>query len=355
MSSLLNACSKEMKVDERIINRIAFAIFEDVTVEFVSTNGSEFTQHFSKVMSRLNALAQVGSNTQTRSTEFQVGQGGLELFNKDKMLAGANRITKEVLELIEAPECPTDTRDVIISPDQMYLQIHESIGHALELDRILGDERNYAGWSFVNLSDFGKLQYGSPLLNVTFDPTVSGEFASYNFDDTGAKATREFLIQDGILKRGIGGVESQARANVKGVSSMRSTNWNRAPIDRMGNINLEPGTSSLDDMISATEKGIMMMTNRSWSIDDYRKKFQFGCEYARLIENGKLTTVVKNPNYKGISIPFWNSLKMVGNQDSFELRGSPYCGKGEPNQIIWVGHATPACLFSNLEIFGGAK
>jgi predicted Zn-dependent protease len=233
------------------------------------------------------------------------------------------------------------------------MQVHESIGHPLELDRILGDERNYAGWSFIKLEDFGHLVYGSELLNVTFDPTVPNELATYHFDDTGAPATREYIIKDGILKRGLGGLESQRRTKTPGVSSQRAASWNRPPIDRMANLNIEPGSATLKDMVSATERGILMKTNKSWSIDDYRNKFQFGCEYAQLIENGKITKTLKNPNYRGITTPFWHGLKMVGDLSTCEVRGSFYCGKGEPNQIIRVGHATPACLFSNVEVFGG--
>ena len=235
------------------------------------------------------------------------------------------------------------------------LQIHESIGHPLELDRILGDERNYAGWSFVRPQDFGRLQYGSQLMNVTFDPAVAGEFASYAFDDCGNPATREYLIREGVLLRGLGSLESQARLGLPGVANFRAASWNRAPTDRMANINLEPGESSLEEMIAMTERGIVMQANRSWSIDDYRNKFQFGCEYARLVEDGRLTRVVKNANYRGVTTPFWNSLKAVARREEFALFGSPYCGKGEPSQIIRVGHASPPCLFAGVEVFGGGK
>ena len=248
----------------------------------------------------------------------------------------------------------TETMDIVIAPSQMVLQIHESIGHPLEVDRILGDERNYAGWSFVRLEDFGKLQYGSDIMNVTFDPTIANEMASYMFDDGGMKAKKEYLIKNGVLMRGLGGMESQARSNTPAVANFRASSWNRAPIDRMANINLEPGDSSLEDMIGSIERGLYVETNKSWSIDDYRNKFQFGMEYGKMIENGKLTKTVKNPNYRGVTTPFWNNLKMVGNKSTFEVFGTPNCGKGEPNQVIRVGHATPACLFENIEVFGGA-
>jgi len=243
--------------------------------------------------------------------------------------------------------------DLLIDPDQMMLQIHESIGHPLELDRILGDERNYAGTSFVTLDMFGSYAYGSSLLNITFDPTLPGEFASYGYDDEGTKATREFLIKDGILIRPLGGAIAQARANMSGVANARSSSWNRPPIDRMANLNLEAGKSPFDEMIASVKNGLYLRSNSSWSIDDSRNKFQFGCEWGQLIENGKLSKVVRNPNYRGISRNFWHNLAMVGDASTFKVMGSPYCGKGEPNQCIRVGHATPVCLFKDIDVFGG--
>lgn len=243
--------------------------------------------------------------------------------------------------------------DLLLAPDQMVLQIHESIGHPLELDRILGDERNYAGTSFVTMDMFGKYQYGSPLLNVTFDPSRPEQAASYAFDDEGRPAERQFIIKDGILLRPLGATVSETRADYDGVASARADSWRRPAIDRMSNLNVEPGKEFFDDMVDSIENGIYMQTNCSWSIDDSRNKFQFGCERAQLIENGKLTKVVKKPNYRGISASFWRSLKAVGNGSTLEVLGTPNCGKGEPNQAITVGHASPPCLFANVDVFGG--
>jgi predicted Zn-dependent protease len=148
-------------------------------------------------------------------------------------------------------------------------------------------------------------------------------------------------------------MESQQRSKLAGVANFRASSWNRPAVDPMANINLETGTSSYDEIIASVERGILMDTNRSWSIDDYRNKFQFGCEYARLIENGKLTKTLRNPNYRGITTPFWNGLKMVGNVSTLQTHGTPNCGKAEPNQVIRVGHRSPVCLFSNIEVFGG--
>ena len=356
LSELLTSLSAAMKIHDHVISRTAgFSLVESES-HMVASNGSDVLQKIIRSSISLSATAASDKGSQRRTFgDDQSAQSGLERLDKKILLAAAQRIASEALLLLEAPECPSETMDLLLAPDQMFLQIHESIGHPLELDRILGDERNYAGWSFVKPSDFGNLQYGSKLMNVTFDPTVIGQNASYYADDIGAIATREYLIRDGILERGLGSLESQKRLNLPGVSSQRATSWNRAPIDRMGNVNLEPGTSKIEEMLSSIERGVFMQTTRSWSIDDYRNKFQFGCEHAQLIENGKLTSLVKNPNYRGITAPFWNQLKMVGDKNTFSVGGLTNCGKGEPNQVIYVGHASPTCLFSNIEVFGGGK
>ncbi len=356
MTDYLVQISKTMNLSEKIINRQVYSTQNEITTEIVSTHGSNAIQKLLRTSVHLWVTATDGKQNQKRSWGYDYNrQGGLENWPLSKVQSHADRVAREALELLVAENCPTGVMDLILNPEQLFLQIHESIGHPLELDRILGDERNYAGWSFIKPSDFGNLQYGSKLMNVTFDPTVDGQNASYLFDDTGAMATREYLIKDGLLLRGLGSKESQKRLGLSGVSSQRATSWNRPPIDRMANVNLEPGNSSLDEMISSVERGIFMMSNRSWSIDDYRNKFQFGCEYAKLIENGKITKTIKNPNYRGITTSFWNNLKMVGDKSTYEIGGLANCGKGEPNQVIFVGHASPVCLFSNIEVFGGGQ
>ena len=356
LNSILLDAYKHLKVSDKIISASSLCQVIETNMRFVSSNGSDIIQDFLMLEFDLRATAADGNNQQTRTFGGMRGtcrQMGMEYFDSYEIMAEANKIGEQALELLDADECPTGKMDLVIASDQMMLQIHESIGHALEVDRILGDERNYAGWSFVKMEDFGNLQYGSKLMNITFDPTLDSEFASYGFDDGGLKAEKQYLIKDGTLLRGLGGMESQIRSGVPGVSNFRSSGWNRAPIDRMANINLEPGKSSFDELISQVDWGVYVESNRSWSIDDYRNKFQFGCEYGKLIENGKITTTVKNPNYRGISNPFWKSLIGVGDIDTFGIYGTPNCGKGEPNQIIRVGHASPACLFKNIEVFGG--
>ena len=356
LNDLLIQICHGLKVSDKVVKATAMAKISDINHYFVSSNGTNIKQSFSFVATDYSAIAQEANIIQKRSDNGMLArcyQAGKEIFNPEITLNRVRQIGEQAVELLSAEECPELTTNLVLAPDQMMLQIHESIGHPLELDRILGDERNYAGSSFVNLSDFGNLAYGSSLMNITFDPTVEGQLASYSFDDAGVKAQKQYLIKDGILLRGLGGLESQARAKVEGVANFRSCSWNRAPIDRMANLNLESGNSSFKEIISNIEHGVYMQSNRSWSIDDYRNKFQFGCEYARLIENGQLTKTLRNPNYRGITQHFWHNLASVGDDSTREFYGTPYCGKGEPNQAIRVGHASPVCAFKDIQIFGG--
>jgi predicted Zn-dependent protease len=353
---LLRAECERLKTDPRIVDWMAGLAHSEMDMLFLTSEGGRVRQRFNFLMTMMNATANEGSESVMRSFGHNAfcRQGGLEALDDLGFAGAAPRIGAEAVQLLTAPNCPSGKMDVLLAPDQMILQIHESIGHPLELDRILGDERNYAGTSFVTPDMFGKYQYGSKLLNIVFDPTRPEQYASYGFDDDGMPAHREYLIKDGILVRALGSAMSQVRAGVPGVANARATSWNRPPIDRMANVNLETGRSTFDEMVAAVERGVYMETNCSWSIDDSRNKFQFGCEYGRLIENGKLTTVVKKPNYRGISATFWRSLKKVGNEATLRVMGTPNCGKGEPNQIMWVAHASPACLFSDVDVFGGA-
>jgi predicted Zn-dependent protease len=350
----LQAVAPILKQADSVIDTVSSLIVVETETEIYGSNGTEILQRHTFVTSDLDSTASKNGVTQKRSDTESL-QMGLEILDPKDLEKRAQKVGAQVLELLEAEECPTETCHLVLAPDQMMLQIHESIGHPLEMDRILGDERNYAGWSFVKKEDFGNLRYGSDLLNIVFDPKLKGEFASYAFDEIGHEASKEYLIEKGILKRGLGSLESQNRSKLYGVANQRASSWNRPAIDRMANINLLPGNDTFEEILGKVENGIYMETNRSWSIDDFRNKFQFGCEYARKIEKGKLTKVLKNPNYRAISTPFWNSLMALGNPGTFKSYGTMFCGKGEPNQAIRVGHASPVCAFKNIEVFGGAQ
>ena len=356
INDILFKSYESLKVSDKIVSASAMARITETNYQYLSSDGADIEQDFLIIGSSFDAIAQDKGITQRRTDNGRgrMFQSGYEVFDEFELTNMCQKIGNQAIELLSAEECPTETTNLVLAPDQMLLQIHESIGHPLEVDRILGDERNYAGWSFVREEDFGNLKYGSDIMNITFDPTIKKELASYGFDDSGKKAEKEYIIKDGVLLRGLGGSESEKRSGIKGVANFRACSWNRPPIDRMANLNLEPGDCSFDDIISGVESGVYMESNRSWSIDDYRNKFQFGCEYGKLIENGKLTKTIKNPNYRGVTTPFWNNLAKVGDSSTFEVFGTPNCGKGEPNQSVRVGHASPTCLFNNIEVFGGA-
>lgn len=366
---LVTEACRSLDVDERIRDRRAAVSFETLAQGYVDSDGTEIEQHFRYTVPNLTAVASHAGVTQVRTLAGQYNgycrQGGLELLRDSGFLAEGGRVGREALELALAPACPSGTLDLILMPDQMMLQIHESIGHPLELDRILGDERNFAGTSFVTPAMFGHYRYGSALLNVSHDPTDPTQFASFAADDEGIASRRVMLIENGILKQPLGGATSLARwrasaagatlgADWQAVATTRASSWNRAPIDRMSNLNIEAGASSLDEMIAATTLGVLMQTNCSWSIDDSRNKFQFGCERGRMIRNGRLAETVRNPNYRGISATFWRSLAQVGDHSTREIHGTPFCGKGEPMQIVRVGHASPACRFTDVAVFGAS-
>ena len=364
----LQAACRSLAVDARIVDWSAEAWFIESEQVYLTGDDGAVVQRFDYAVPNLTAVACVGSQTQTRTAAGQYNgfcrQGGLEVLVRAGLHSDGPRIGHEALQLAMAPNCPSGDMDLLLMPDQMMLQIHESIGHPLELDRILGDERNFAGTSFVSLDMFGSYRYGSSLLDVSHDPDHPDEFASFGFDDEGTAAGKRMLIEKGVLQRPLGGTISAARARlaqplaaarIEPVGTARASSWNRAPIDRMSNLNIEPGDAAIDELIASIDDGILMRTNCSWSIDDSRNKFQFGCEYGRLIRGGKLGAMVRNPNYRGVSATFWRSLAMVGNEATCETLGTPFCGKGEPMQVVRVGHRSPACKFAQVAVFGAEQ
>ena len=266
----------------------------------------------------------------------------------------ASRIANQALELLDAPNCPSGEMDLLLAPDQMVLQIHESIGHPLELDRILGDERNYAGTSFVTADMFGSFQYGSELLNVTFDPTVPGQLASYGFDDDGTPATRQHLIENGILKRGLGGAVSQQRTGLDGVANSRASGWNRPPIDRMANLNVEPGDSTVEELIAFDRaRRVPADEPRRGRSTTAATSSSSAASTASGSRTARSSARSATPGTAGSRARSGATCAASANADSFTVMGTPNCGKGELNQMVGTGHASPACLFADVEVFGG--
>jgi TldD protein len=269
------------------------------------------------------------------------------------------RVVEELGQLLNAAQCPQDQRSVILLPGIMYLQTHEVIGHALELDRILGYELSYAGGSFVRLEDFGKLQYGSEKLTCRADGTVPNSPGSFGYDDDGIPCRDTVLIDKGILKNAISSRWTVHEANTRAGRAIfdgsggcaRASAFNRVPLERMTNINIDPGDDgSLEDIIAATERGIVLDGARSWSIGSNREQFHFGNEIGWLVEDGVRVGVVRNPTYGGDTLPFWRSLSAVGNEDTRRLIFVPNCGKGLPSQVMILGHHVPVCRFDGVRI-----
>jgi TldD protein len=262
----------------------------------------------------------------------------------------AERVGGEAERLLYAKLCPAKRTTLILDSSQLALQVHESVGHPIELDRILGTEASYAGTSFLKPEMVGEFRYGSEKVNIVADATLAGGLGTFGYDDEGIQAQRVPIILGGIL---VGLLTSRETAHLLGKESngtTRADGWNRIPLIRMTNINLEPGDWTLEQIISETEEGVYLSTNRSWSIDDKRINFQFGTEIGWEIKAGRLGEMVKNPTYTGITPRFWNSCDAVANQDHWQMWGTPNCGKGEPGQVAHVGHGAAPARFRDVQV-----
>lgn len=336
--------------------------FTHKQIHFRDSEGSRIEKQITEVFGELQVtgldpqgIMQVRSFRLNRRGESR----GWESIDWPFIRENADRIVRELNQVLAARDCPREDRAVILKPGIMYLQTHETIGHALELDRILGYELAFAGGSFVTLEDFGKLRYGSPLLTVRADATVPNSPGSFGYDDDGIPCQNNLLIDHGILVGAITSRQTVEEANRKAQRAIftgsgganRATAFYRAPIERMTNINIDPGKDgTLDDIISRTERGIVMDGDRSWSIGSNREQFHFGTEIGWLVEDGRVTEVVKNSTYQGDTLKFWNSLSAVGDSSTWELVFVNNCGKGQPNQIMQLGHGIPVCRFDDVRI-----
>ncbi|MBI4729098.1 MAG: TldD/PmbA family protein [Acidobacteria bacterium] len=276
---------------------------------------------------------------------------GYEHIRAMDLAGNAARTAEEAVALLAAPECPSGETTLLLDPPQLALQIHESIGHPIELDRVLGMEAAYAGTSFLAPADRGRLRYGSEAVNVTADATIPGALGSFGYDDEGVPARRVEVISEGIFRRFISSRETAPEIGEEGSNgTMRADTWGHIPLIRMTNINLEPGDSSLERMIAETDDGILMSTNQSWSIDDHRVNFQFGCEIAWEIKRGKRGRMLRNPNYSGRTTEFWSSCDAVAGPDEWGVWGTPNCGKGQPGQTARVAHGTSPARFRGVRV-----
>lgn len=323
---------------------------------FASLSGARIHQIIYECGGGIAATSLDENDMQTRSypNSFRgnFGTAGYEYFKDLDVVGNAEKTAEESAKLLAADSCPEMVTDLIIDGNQLALQVHESCGHPIELDRVFGMEAAYAGTSFLTTDKLNELKYGSDIVNIVIDSTVPGGLGTFGYDDEGVPAQRTDVVKDGLFVGYLMSRETAPKIGLNSNGAMRADGWNRIPIVRMTNVNLLPGEWKLDDLIADTEDGIFVSTNKSWSIDDKRVNFQFACEIAYKIENGELTTIYKNPTYTGKTVEFWNSCDAICDQSHWNMWGTPNCGKGEPSQTAHVGHGTSPARFRDVQLIG---
>jgi TldD protein len=324
---------------------------------FVSTEGSQIKQNICWCGGGVFGVALRNGEAQRRSYPAFDGSyytGGYEAYQRMMIGENSERVGKEAADLLDAEKCPVGSTDLLIGPEQLWLQIHESCGHPTELDRVLGSEVDSAGTSFLMPHMLNDFQYGSEEVNLVLDSTIEGGLGTFGFDDEGVPAKKRFLIKEGEF---VGYQSSRDTAPVIGMNestgSSRSMYGDDLPIVRMTNLNLLPGDWKKDEIVNDTKKGMLVDTIKAWSIDDRRLNFQFGCEMGKLIEGGEIKKTVKNPTYTGISYEFWRSCDASA-FDDWKMMGTPGCGKGRPSQSMYVGHGSSTTRFKDVRVGGNS-
>jgi TldD protein len=362
--NLLLAIDSELRAVAGITLAEANLNFNREEQWFASSEGSEIHQTKYSAGAGYTAYAFSGNEIQKRSYPNSYGgqwqNKGYELIEQMHLVENARRIAEEAVALHHADQCPEGIFDLILDSSQLGLQIHESIGHPIELDRVLGMEANFAGTSFLTLDKLRTLRYGSEMVNVIADARQEHGpgLGTFGFDDEGVPAQCTPIISHGLFT---GYLSSRDTAHTIGETrsggTLRAESWNRLPMIRMTNISLLPGANplSLEQLIGSTEHGILMETNRSWSIDDKRYNFQFGCEIGWEIKHGKRVRMLKNPSYSGITTEFWNALEAICSREEWTLWGTPNCGKGQPQQVMGTGHGAAPSRFRSIKVGSAYK
>jgi TldD protein len=345
--------TRTMHEVEGVAVATAQLMFWDTDKWFVSSQGHRIRQHLVESGCGMDATAVGEHETQRRSYPQHFGHveaGGYEVIRRFDLVGNALPIAEEAVQLLSAEDCPAGEMDLILDSSQLALQIHESVGHAIELDRILGWEAAFAGTSFLELDQLGSLRYGSELMNITADATIPGALATFGYDDEGTPAQCVDIVREGTWVGVLSGRDTAHLAGLHPGGMVRADGPNRLPMVRMTNVALLPGEGTLEEIIEDTQQGILMATNRSWSIDDKRLNFQFGCEIGWEIRNGKRVRMVKNPTYTGISPQFWGSLDRIAGGEESVPWGTPNCGKGQPMQIGHTGHPAAPGRFRDIRV-----
>jgi TldD protein len=356
--ALLSDAESRLHVGRGLKSGLAsFQAWEE-TKWFASSDGASFRAHIVQVGAGLTATAVRGSRVQRRSTPSSFGgdyrQAGFEFVESLGLVERAEAVGREAVKLLDAPACPTGVTTLVLGSSQLALQVHESVGHAVELDRIFGTEAGFAGTSWVPAEMVGRLRYGSDAMNIVADATEPGGLGTFGWDDEGVPAQRTPIVKNGTLVGVLSSRESTARLGVAHSSgAARADGASGSPLVRMTNIDLLPGDLSFSELLEGVTDGVFVDTNRSWSIDDKRLNFQFGTEVGHRIVNGEVGELVRNSIYSGMGPEFWSSMDAVGDSSTWHLWGLPNCGKGQPVQLARVSHGAPAARFRNVAVRGG--
>ncbi|MCD6450238.1 MAG: TldD/PmbA family protein [Thermotogaceae bacterium] len=352
---LLKEATSVMMKNEKVKRAVGTMDFRKIHKVFVNTEGSDIEQDITISGAGIVAFAVSEEGFQVRSYPSSFGGDyatrGWEFVQEMKLIENAEKVAGEAAALLSAPEIEPGEYDIIIDGQQMSLQVHESCGHPTELDRVFGSEISFAGGSFLQPELLNKLKYGSDIVNITADATLEGGLGSFGYDDEGVKARMSYLVKDGLFVGYLMDRQTAAKLGLRSNGAARADSWSNMPIIRMTNINLLPGDKTLDELISEIDYGFLLATNKSWSIDDMRVNFQFATEIAYEIKGGKLTgKIFKNPVYYGKTTEFWNSCDGIANKDFWHIWGVPNCGKGQPGQVMWVGHGTSPARFRKVKV-----
>lgn len=343
---------------DSINSRSCFVSFRKIDKWFFSSEGSQ--THQILVQTGVGfTVGQVKSHRERAERSYPRPSGqyecaGYELLERLDLKQHIPQMVQEVGQLLTGIPCPQKTTTLVLAGDILSLVIHESIGHPLELDRVFGTERNFSGISFATPENLDKLQYGSKIINVVNDPTAEHGLGSFGWDDEGIQSRKTYLIKDGILTGYLSSRETAARIGRKSSGCMRADGWKNLPLVRMTNTILEPGDKTFEQLIGDVDEGVYMATPTSWSIDDLRKNFQFGCQIGWEITGGKLGQVIKDPTFSGCTTLFWNSCDAIGDKSLYDLRGTPNCGKGQPGQNARTAEGASPARFTKIEVGGGS-
>jgi TldD protein len=354
--AVLMAADAELRTEPEVV--VTTARFQAFSVDklFASTEGALCGQQLTECGGGLTAVAVDGDESQIRSFPAShgghVAQTGYEHFLSLDLAGEAPRVSEEAAALLRAPACPPGRKTLVLTGEQLALQVHESIAHAVELDRVLGREASYAGTSFLPADGIGSVRVGSPHVNVTADAGSEGGLGSFRWDDEGVEGRAVPIVRDGVLAGFLSSRETAAEIGLeRSGGCMRAEGHARQPIVRMTNVNLEPGDAgTLEELIAATDDGLLIATNRSWSIDNRRLHFQFEGEAAWEITGGRLGRLLRNPSYAGVTPEFWARCDAVCSPSDWELVSLLDCGKGEPGQVARVSHGCAPARFRDVEV-----